>query len=123
MYGTAITHIIRVAAVLEALENSFDIVRSLNTSKKFILSEDLKTLIMDDIDQRACLYEIKYKTMCSAKRLVEYFILNRLTLAGYGCKLTFKCNFENIQFILLKLKPKESVFINENQRKIAREIF
>ncbi len=53
MYGKAITHIIRVAAVLQALENAFDIVRSLNTSKKFLLSEDLKTLIMDDIDQRA----------------------------------------------------------------------
>jgi hypothetical protein len=123
MYGKAITHIIRVAAVLQALENAFDIVRSLNTSKKFMLSEDLKTLIMDDIDQRARLYEIKYNTLCSAKKLVEYFILNRLTLAGYGCKLTFKCNFENIQLIILNLKPKASVFINETQRKIAREIF
>jgi hypothetical protein len=72
---------------------------------------------MDDIEQRARLYEIKYNTMYSAKRLVEYFILNRLMLAGYGCKLTFKCNFENIQlirnqklvFLLMKIKENSHV--------------
>jgi hypothetical protein len=99
MYGKANTQIIRLAAILQAIETAFNILLKIEHPNKYILSADLKTSLLIGI-KKSIISKITSKTLCSAKRLREFFILNRLILAGYGCNFEYKSDEERINFIL-----------------------
>jgi hypothetical protein len=106
MYGKAIIHLIRISAIISCLETAFEIVSNIEIENKLILSIDLEEKIMKIYETQFTNkdFYITVENLTAAKLLVEYFILNRLILAGYPCAMNFESNFENIQSILNKFK-------------------
>ena len=109
MYGKAITHMIRISAIIKSLENAFNIVKNLNTLNKHQLCKELdhhiKEEYLKDNLERYC---ISADVLKSAKDLVEYFVLNRLILAGYTSNLNYDSIHDNIGGILKKVKDRNS---------------
>jgi hypothetical protein len=104
MYGKAVTHMIRISAIINCLECAFHEVTNLPLLNKHNLCKELdieiEKLFLKKSAQR---FRITIENLISAKNLADYFILNRLILAGYSSNLNYDSISENISSILKKV--------------------
>ena len=109
MYGKALTQMIRICGMISCLEHSFEIVTNMESTNKHILCIELDNCIekeyLKESKERYC---ITIENLKAAKDLVEYFILNRLILAGYASKLNYDTVSDNITSILKNIRDRDS---------------
>jgi hypothetical protein len=124
MYGQANTHVIRLAAIIHAIEVAYSLVLNLNHPNKFELTDEFKIAVTLAIDAKGLVVStINEASILAAKKLMEYYLFNRLVLAGYRCNLIFNTNELNINFILNSLKYQPSLEEDEQCLKIVKTIF
>jgi hypothetical protein len=110
MYGKAVTHMIRISAIINCLESAFHEVTHLPLLNKHNLCKELDTEIEKVfLKKSAQRFRITTENLISAKNLVDYFILNRLILAGYSSNLNYDTISENISSILKKVCDRDSI--------------
>ena len=110
MFGKAITHFIRISAILHCFEIAFEILTNLKVDNKFVLSLKLKDQIDEAIEMKgASCWLIEEDILVSARNLLDYFVLNRLILAGYNSTLSQNSNNRNIKSIIKAVKD-----VNQN---------
>jgi hypothetical protein len=98
MFGKAITQIIRLSAIVQVLENAFNMCIALKLTNKIDLSQNMKQDLEDHIrTYKASLYIINKSSFKAAENLLYYFIVSRFVLAGYNCNL--KNGLSNSQII------------------------
>lgn len=113
MFGKAITHLIRIAAILHTFEVSFEILNKLEAENKFKLTVKLRDIIDKAIELKASsCWIIQEGVLVSARSLLDFFVLNRLILAGYNCSMNYKSNSQNITSILHFIKESNLNAIN-----------
>ena len=94
------THIIRFASILQALEDSFQITHQLKSVNKFLINKELE--IDSVIKKSNPRVIITFNCFENAKRLILYFNLHRLTMAGYDYNnLIFATNESTLMNFLL----------------------
>jgi hypothetical protein len=106
MYGKAITHLVRLSGILQALENANLVVLSLPKVCRHTINENLKMEIDESLkENRANLnsHFISSETLLRGKNMVEYFILHRLIMANYPCEISDKSNSQKIESIINNL--------------------
>ena len=117
MYGKAIVHMIRISSIISCLHNAFNIIMKLDVPNKIMLQKEIDLKLTDQFKSFKDTYVISKDNLIAAKQLVEYFILNRLILAGYQANFSFDSVHKIIQSILNKIKCQQSI-INKRLLKI-----
>jgi hypothetical protein len=88
MFGKAITQKIRLSAIVQVLENAFNMCIALKLTNKIDLSQNMKQHLEDHIrTYKASLYIINKSSFKAAENLFYYFIVSRFVLTGYNCNL------------------------------------
>ncbi len=123
MYGKAIIHLIRISAIINCIENAFLTISDLDIENKLVLSEEIDEklkLAYEKIDSNN--FCITVENLRAAKELVEYFILNRLVLAGYSCNMDKESIQDNIQSILKRFNEINETEGEKVNTKLAKKI-
>lgn len=122
MYGKANTHVIRLAGTIEAIENAFKIVTDLEYHNKILLCDDLKQRLIEKISQSDNSV-ISAASYSAAKRLIDYFTLHRMIMAGYPCKLTESSNSANLEHMIQSIIENVSIELDDKTREIINTIY
>jgi hypothetical protein len=99
MFGKSITHLIRLSGVLQALENAGNLIINFNNDIRHSITKTLKNEIHCSLNVQtdyATTLSITRANIVRAKKLVEYFVLHRLVMAGYPCDVSDCSNIEKL---------------------------
>jgi hypothetical protein len=84
MFCKAITQIIRLSAIVQVLENAFNMCIALNLTNKIDLSQNMKQDLENHIrTYKVSFYIINKSSFKAAEHLLYYFIVSRFVLAGF----------------------------------------
>ena len=109
MYAKADTHLIRLSAIHNCLENMFKVISNLEFSNKLVLSKELDERINDAFSKQPSDIFISAENVKKAKELLDYFILTRLILAGFTCKMNFDSNEKNLASLIKLVETKKEM--------------
>ena len=118
MYSKAGIQLIRLSAILCAFENAFDLISSLDIANKLILNNDIVGLIKEKIAEKEQEVLITDDNLTRAKKLLDYFIINRLVLAGFKCNLKFDSNEDDLKRLLQLVISKKEMKIDLQNAKL-----
>ena len=100
MLGKCKTQVLRLAVILQALENCYKLMTELKSSNKFIINESIEKELDVIIQNSSQIVVISLSCFNNAKRLLSYYNLNRLTMAGYSTKKIQGTNELTVQNII-----------------------
>ena len=109
MLGKCMTQVLRLSAILQALENCFKIASDLKSLNKFILNESIEKEVDHIIQNSKPIVNISLLCLNNAKKLLSYFNLNRLVMAGYKYNFALSTNELSVQNIIECLVDDKSI--------------
>ena len=112
MFAKAIIHLIKISAIINCVENAFKTIKEMEHDNKFILNKELENKFKQILRKLPTDIIITTDNLEKAKELLDYFILQRLIMAGYSCSMSFDSNEKNIQSLLNFITAKSELSIN-----------
>ena len=100
MLGKCMTQVLKLAVILQALENCYKLITELKSINKFIINESIEKELDVIIKNSSHIVIISLPCFNNAKRLLSYYNLNRLTMAGYKTKEIQVTNELTVQNII-----------------------
>ncbi len=117
------TQIIRLSSILQALENSFIITNQLKSVNKFLINKELETELDHLVKNSVLQVTISLSCFENAKRLISYYNLHKLTMAGYEYKNeNFDTNELKVNSIIDKISTKANNNIEPNIARTCKKI-
>jgi hypothetical protein len=123
MLGKGMTQIIRLSSILQALENSFIITYQLKSANKFLINKELETELDHLVIKSNFKVTILLGCFKNAERLISYYNLHRLTMAGYEYKNEiFETNELKVNSIIDKISTIANNYIELNIARTCKQI-
>jgi hypothetical protein len=119
MMGKSVTHLVRLSAILQSLENAFQILTNLKTLNKLILTDELKQEINNIVINKPDIECINLNCIQNAKKLISYYNLHRLTMAGYKVKTISSTNESTVDYLV---NSNKSLDLSKEQSSLMKYI-